>query len=70
MTNIPTMVPLKELSQTLKVSILTLRNAIEKDGLPAYKICGQWRVVEEEVIAWLKSKKNQPKQEVRRGERD
>ena len=49
---------LEEVARYLKVTKRTVRTMIERDGLPAFKMGPrQWRVVREELEAWLSTLK-------------
>jgi excisionase family DNA binding protein len=47
------MMTLREVAEYLHLSTMSVRRAIEKKGLPAYRVGGLWRFNRLEVEAWL-----------------
>ncbi len=45
-----------EAADLLRIKIDTLYNLMEKDALPGAKVGGQWRFLEDDIIAWFRSR--------------
>ncbi len=45
-----------EAADLLRIKIDTLYNLMEKDALPGAKVGGQWRFIEDDIIAWFRSR--------------
>lgn len=52
--NLPDIITIKELAEFLKISVLTVRRAIDAGELKAFKVGKAWRVEREAVIEWIK----------------
>ncbi|MBV1759257.1 MAG: helix-turn-helix domain-containing protein [Dethiosulfatibacter sp.] len=55
---LPEIITIQELSEFLKISEMTVRRAIESDGLKAFKVGTAWRIEKEAVIEWVNTKEN------------
>jgi excisionase family DNA binding protein len=44
---------LPEAAQLLHVSIRTVHRMIHKNDLPAFKVGGQWRLRESQLVQWI-----------------
>ena len=44
---------LPETAQLLHVSIRTVHRMIHKNDLPAFKVGGQWRLRESQLVQWI-----------------
>ena len=47
---------LSEVADTLKISQRTLQRLIHKGRIPAFKIGGQWRILESRFEEWLQER--------------
>lgn len=47
-----------EVADWLKLNVDTVYTLIRQDGLPAYKLGGQWRFREPEVREWADARRN------------
>lgn len=45
-----------EIAELFKLNVETVYGLIQKDGLPAAKVGGQWRFSEEKVHAWFEAR--------------
>ncbi|MDP3385585.1 MAG: helix-turn-helix domain-containing protein [Eubacteriales bacterium] len=50
---LPEIMTIQELSEFLKVSVITIRRAIDSNQLEAFKVGKGWRIEREAVIEWL-----------------
>lgn len=46
---------LPDVARVLKVSEITIRRMLREKAIPAHKVGGQWRFLEEEILEWLRS---------------
>ena len=53
--NLQDVVTIKELADFLKVSVITIRRAIDSGELKAFKVGKAWRIEKEAVLEWIKS---------------
>jgi len=53
--NLQDVVTIKELADFLKVSVITIRRAIDSGELKAFKVGKSWRIEKEAVLEWIKS---------------
>lgn len=53
---LPEILTIQELSEFIKISVVTIRRAIESDKLKAFKVGKVWRIEREAVIEWLETK--------------
>lgn len=54
--NLPDIVTIKELAEFLKISVSTIRRAIDSGELKAFKAGKNIRIERESVIEWLEEK--------------
>lgn len=54
---LPEIMTIQELSEFLKISVITIRRAIDSDKLKAFKVGKVWRIEREEVIEWIDTEK-------------
>ena len=52
--NLPHIVTVKQLSEFLQVSEITVKRAIKAGDLKAFKVGRDWRIEKESVIEWTK----------------
>lgn len=46
---------LHDVARILKVSEITIRRMLRQGAIPAHRVGGQWRFLEEEILEWLKN---------------
>jgi excisionase family DNA binding protein len=49
---------LKQTAELLRMSTRTLLRMVQSNELPAFKVGGQWRFLESELIKWFKASTN------------
>lgn len=49
---------LEEVAKHLRVSKRTLLRMIQQKKIPAFKVGGQWRIRETQLMQWVKTKEN------------
>lgn len=57
-----TLLKLKEAREILQVGEATMYNMVrdkEINGLPVFRVGGQWRVSKEDLMEWIKTKKGE-----------
>jgi excisionase family DNA binding protein len=56
--------PVSETSRLLNTSDFTIRRLIKTKELRAVRIGGQWRIFEEDLVAYLNDRENRPREMV------
>ena len=46
----------KELAQYMGISVVTIYRLVERGGIPARKVGGQWRFLKDEIDRWLRER--------------
>lgn len=54
--NMPDILTAKQLAEFLQVSDLTIKRAIKRSDLEAFKVSRDWRIEKEKVLEWLKKR--------------
>ena len=54
--NLPDVVTVKELSELLKVSDVTIKRALKSGKLKGFKVARDWRISKEAVLQWINAK--------------
>ena len=54
--NMPDILTAKQLAEFLQVSDLTIKRAIKRGDLEAFKVSRDWRIEKEKVLEWLKKR--------------
>jgi excisionase family DNA binding protein len=55
--NLQDIITVKQLSEFLQISELTIKRALKSGELKGFKIGSGWRIEKEEVLKWLDTKK-------------
>ncbi len=56
LNNLPDILTIKQLSEFLQISEITIKRAIKANELKAFKAGRVWRIEKEEVINWINKK--------------
>jgi excisionase family DNA binding protein len=54
--NLPNVLTVKELAETLKVHELTIKRALKSGKLKGFKVPRDWRISKDEVLQWINTK--------------
>lgn len=54
--NLPDILTVKQLSEFLQVSEMTIKRAIKSSELEAFKVGRDWRIEKEAVMNWVRKK--------------
>jgi excisionase family DNA binding protein len=57
---------LPEAADLLQVSTRTLQRMIRRNELPAFKVGGQWRVLESQLTRWIEAREESPESAAKR----
>ena len=56
---------IKEVAKLLNVNEKTVYRLSQAGELPGFKVAGHWRFLEEDIRAWIETKKNEAKRDSR-----
>lgn len=56
LNNLPDVLTVKQLSEFLQVSEITIKRAIKSNELKAFKVGRDWRIEKEAIMNWVEKK--------------